>query len=401
MQYTVLLGKNKTLSALELTTQYGDTVVSDTHALIESSEELTQSSLDSLGGSINIGRYIGKRDSIEGLITMCSEEIMQSMLQGKKVIFGMNIYPLSQKNKKNLKSLLIGIKKYLTSQELKSRFMNKVLPDGASNLQHIQVKKELLEVAGTCCIELIETEKSGTYICSRIIASQDIEKYSKRDYDRPFRDAYNGMMPPKLCQILINLAQGNDHKTIITDPFCGNGGILIEGLMMGKSVQGSDIDERMVEETKNNLDWLRTEFGIPEKCTSEVVVHDARSALPFKGNLIIATEGYLGPPIKMYPHQDTLQQNLSELQELYMDFFTSLASHSGNIRMAIALPCYLNPRTKEMYKRLERADTLGLNDAIRRLGFELLYDPIIYAREDQLVGREISVWEKQSSRRSR
>ena len=56
------------------------------------------------------------------------------------------------------------------------------------------------------------------------------------------------MIPPKLARTMINLAVGeNDPKSItVFDPFCGTGTILMEGLMVGVTVMGSDLDHEAV-----------------------------------------------------------------------------------------------------------------------------------------------------------
>jgi 2-polyprenyl-3-methyl-5-hydroxy-6-metoxy-1,4-benzoquinol methylase len=99
---------------------------------------------------------------------------------------------------------------------------------------------------------------------------QDIEAYGARDQARPARDARVGMLPPKLAQTIINLAAGRPEtrmdkhwdsadglgRFMVLDPFCGTGVILQEALLMGYSVYGSDIEPRMAEYTKKNLQWL-------------------------------------------------------------------------------------------------------------------------------------------------
>lgn len=59
---------------------------------------------------------------------------------------------------------------------------------------------------------------------------QDIESYTARDQARPMRDARVGMLPPKLAQIIINLALSNNDITEVLDPFCGTGVVLQEGI---------------------------------------------------------------------------------------------------------------------------------------------------------------------------
>ena len=51
---------------------------------------------------------------------------------------------------------------------------------------------------------------------------------------------------------MINLSNCANEKTLI-DPFCGTGGILIEGADMGLKATGIDLKEKMIEFSKGNL----------------------------------------------------------------------------------------------------------------------------------------------------
>ena len=101
-------------------------------------------------------------------------------------------------------------------------------------------------------VELIKVD-DGWY---RVIGVQDIDAYAKRDQARPARDAKVGMLPPKLAQILINLCGPLEPSATVLDPFCGTGVVLQEALLMGHRAYGTDINERMIEYSKRNLDWL-------------------------------------------------------------------------------------------------------------------------------------------------
>ncbi|MDO4741890.1 MAG: DNA methyltransferase [Candidatus Saccharibacteria bacterium] len=90
----------------------------------------------------------------------------------------------------------------------------------------------------------------------KVIGVQDIDAYAGRDQARPSRDAKVGMLPPKLAQILINLCGELPEGARILDPFCGTGVVLQEALLMGYRAYGTDINERMVEYSKKNLEWL-------------------------------------------------------------------------------------------------------------------------------------------------
>lgn len=79
------------------------------------------------------------------------------------------------------------------------------------------------------------------------LACQDIDSYTRRDTGKS-RDMVVGMMPPKLVQMMLNLALDSEMKNPgIYDPFCGLGTTLIEAANMGMTrIYGSDLSKEMV-----------------------------------------------------------------------------------------------------------------------------------------------------------
>ena len=55
-----------------------------------------------------------------------------------------------------------------------------------------------------------EIQEKGIYLAITL-ACQDIDAYAKRDTEKS-RDMVVGMMPPKLCQMMINIASDNERK---------------------------------------------------------------------------------------------------------------------------------------------------------------------------------------------
>ena len=95
-------------------------------------------------------------------------------------------------------------------------------------------------------IELIAVGTSKGIIVAVSEGSQNITSYARRDQNRPKRDAFVGMLPPKLAQTIINLASGKDQPKILSfygkelqkeynilDPFCGTGTVLQEAVLKG------------------------------------------------------------------------------------------------------------------------------------------------------------------------
>ena len=145
-------------------------------------------------------------------------------------------------DKKNLKEILNSTKKILKENWVSSRFINKDF----SNLSSAQIIWEKLVKSGSDYSFVFN--KDTKYIWKTIWV-QDINSYSKRDYSKD-RDMQTGMLPPKLCQMMINISSG---KTIY-DPFVWLGTVLIESILMwNKKVYGSDLNQTMVEHSRNNI----------------------------------------------------------------------------------------------------------------------------------------------------
>ena len=55
-----------------------------------------------------------------------------------------------------------------------------------------------------------------------------------------------------MARAMINVA-GIKNDEILLDPFCGTGGILIEGADMNLNIIGQDVDVKMVDASLKNL----------------------------------------------------------------------------------------------------------------------------------------------------
>ncbi len=78
-------------------------------------------------------------------------------------------------------------------------------------------------------------------------------KFEKRKVQfRPFFSPIS--LHPKIARTLVNLSIVAKGETLL-DPFCGTGGILIEAGLIGINIIGSDIQEKMVNGSKKNLEY--------------------------------------------------------------------------------------------------------------------------------------------------
>lgn len=77
----------------------------------------------------------------------------------------------------------------------------------------------------------------------------------RKNQERPFSSPVS--LDPELARVLMNLS-GLKPGEHVLDPFCGTGGILIEGGLCGIGVHGTDSSEEMVEGCRENLE----EYGV-------------------------------------------------------------------------------------------------------------------------------------------
>jgi len=387
-RYAFILGRKFKLSIAELIAVLGEEnveIVRD--VLIKGFDKPLvdiQRIQDSLGGTIKICEIFDEAVDFSSV----QERILDYLasIPAGKLTFAISVYNLPPKNENFLKKLLINVKKGLKGHEGKVRFLNK--PN--QNLKSVVIYEERLDEKGTD-ISLIF--QNGKYLIAKTVSVQDFKSYSIRDYDRPSRDAKSGMLPPKLAQMMINLACRNDKNCTVYDPFCGSGTVLMEGLLMGHRVIGSDISSKAILDTKTNLEWLKKEFKIEENFILDVFEKDStqisKDDLKIQPDCIVS-ETYLGPPISRIPEQKTIEYSFNEVEEIIAGALKSFAQllKKGS-KVVIAVPFYLGERNLYIDDLPQRIQTLGY--LIEKQYECTTRGSLLYDREDQIVGREIFV----------
>jgi len=246
-------------------------------------------------------------------------------------------------------------------------------------------------------------KKSWEVALSKTIAVQDIESYSARDYGRPRREARIGMMPPKLAQIMINLAQIREGQAIL-DPFCGIGTILQEALLNDYRIIGSDANGEQVENSKENLKWLSTKYIIKYPDYKIFQSDVGRIMQKIKPNSIdaIVTESMLGPAYKKAPLPMEIKQNYNNLEKMHLRLFqiAKLALRK-KARMVITFPVYKIRQNQCIFAPyIDKLSKIGysvicpLDKAFVVKGIRTTNrSSIIYDRLDQIVTREVFIFE--------
>jgi len=372
--YAFELGRKKELCLEELITvlDKGNLVEKNLDTAIFKLDDFNPQNLqDSLGGTIKIIEIISepKKNDLKRVI----EDFLISHFQdgSGKVQFSISTLSYKRQQEINIKELLNFSKKILKSLGLNSRFVNKNFrTPRASTLFKAKVLQKGVDlniIKGKTCIYFGKT-----------VSIQNIDAYSKRDYDKPKRDMKVGMTPPKLCQIMINLA-GKNTKTVY-DPFCGTGSYLMEGILMNKTMIGSDINERMIEFSEENCKWLKEEFST--KGEFKIFKKDARLItkrdLPEKIDAIV-TEGYLGPKQTEVPSKKDQEKIFRELSNLHLNWLTNISK----ITDAPIVMCIMAFQDRDRITRLPNLEFL-----VKTAGYKI-EKKFLYNRQNQIVVREI------------
>jgi tRNA G10 N-methylase Trm11 len=321
-----ILGTNPALSVEEILTVLGCTMdavtdVGPDFAIVSTSEELTPVDLLSrLGGTIKIGRLLRTMSGIGQL----TPEVWRQSLNvdadtAKKIVFGFSQYGLA-KSAYALQGIGLKVKKLLKAEGYNARLM----ANKEGQLSSVAVQKNNL--IGSELL-IIKGSASELYL-GLTEAVQDFESYGQRDYGRPERDSARGMLPPKVAQMMINLAQIPEQGSVL-DPFCGLGTVAQEAWQMdrGWQIVCSDNDATAVEQAKKNIQWL-----IKDKEAEQVrfTVTPVQSLTKIYHKAIfnaVVTEPYLGPARELQRSLPEIrrQQIITEVSQLYLQAFGQFA----------------------------------------------------------------------------
>mgnify|MGYP001566814644 FL=1 len=410
MKYALVLGRNPDLSIAELFNVLGDKIQIAKNRLCVFAESPSptpsQDFLNRLGGCVEILEIFAENLPQTAVLTEIQKYLVKKC-EGHtgKFKFAVNLLP-ENKSSRVQKYLLTELKKSLRAQNISAAFMNKDF----QNVSAVFASDQGLKKTGSN-ITIIDMGDNKVAL-GFSIALQDFEGYSKRDYGKPFRDPQAGMMPPKLAQMMINLAssplQATSYKLqAIIDPFCGSGTILMEALLMGFGAIGSDSSNKMTEGSKKNVEWLRTNFKIADSAKNNIFTKNACSlskadfqpyqlqATTAKAgqasyDLSIVTEPYLGPELSTFPAVQFLERVISELSDLYIRFFKNLG---GLLRADTPIVIIFPVWNKGKGEKIRLTDRII--DKITSLGYSRTeFDPLkttslFYERPGQVVGREI------------
>ncbi|HET8670279.1 MAG TPA: hypothetical protein VFM05_06495 [Candidatus Saccharimonadales bacterium] len=365
-----------------------------------------------IGSAVRLAELIAPLPTIQWpmVVRYTAEQLpklLDSLPEGKLKL-GLSVYGLPVKLTHLLRAGL-ELKKACKAVGRSTR----VVPNTESELNTAQVIHN--QLTGELGIELLFIRNGKETYLARTVAIQNINAYTKRDQGRPKRDAFVGMLPPKLAQTIVNLAVGQlkpGTDIAVLDPFCGTGVILQEALLMGYGAYGTDLEPRMIEYTRTNLEWLKTYCGLePNVSTSEArnvsqKNSQAPDAAPFGSIRLeagdatghkwvhpfsaVASETYLGRPLSNWPSPEKLQEIMGTCNVITQKFLSNLAGQlPSGTRLCLAVPAWVSPKGRIYHlPTLDQLEVLGYN----RVSFSWVDEQeMVYRRPGQLVARKLLV----------
>lgn len=434
--YVAILGRQPALGIAELERVFGGqniTPLSGLATLVDT--PLLE--IQDLGGTLKAGRVV--IDLRTGDWLKVSNKIIQHYAQSwssfdGKVTLGLSAYGFDVSPREVQK---VGI---VLKQKLKrSGISLRLVPNQDIALSTATSHHNKLGLSDNKAELLIIRAKNGRIVVAESTGAQNITSYANRDQQRPKRDAFVGMLPPKLAQIMINLAVGSTTRLLdagttpfiegdvpvkgepsatgerqlpverplqenggvmadqnktplrILDPFCGTGVILQEALLKRFAVYGTDLSEKMIRYSRDNLNWLQEkEHFHGDWYLHEGDATDTKWQQPIDA---VVAETYLGQPFSAPPSPAKLDEVRKTCNGIISDFLRNLAPQiASGTPVTIAVPAW---RDKD-----GGFTHLPLISTIAQLGYKphefhnVSQNDLLYYREDQIVARELLVLTK-------
>ena len=354
----------------ELSAYFGDSVkkIAPNLAVFESNKTVD---INRFGGTLKFGKLISEKP-IDYLLNLNTKD---GKFSGKFTI-GVSDYSKGAKKFKTQGEAL-KIKRLLSKNGRSARVLQNTDAALSTATSH---HNQMGEKDGH--VEFLINGKEW-YVLTGV---QNITAYKNRDQARPARDAKVGMLPPKLAQILINLCGPLPKDARVLDPFCGTGVVLQEASLMGYSVYGTDLSDRMIEYSEKNLKWLKAEDYKVEQ--GDATTHTWSGKIS-----AVACETYLGVPMSQPPVEIKLKEQKQECKSIILGFLRNISSQiDSGTPLAIAVPAWLRPDGHyERLKILDDLSDMGYN--VSKLN-HLSQADMLYFRDGQIVAREIIVLRK-------
>ena len=388
--YIAILGRQPALGMAEIERVHGDVSwFSDQSAVIETDTF----DIGRYGGTLKAGRIIAHLP--HGDWRRASMKLVQAYAQAwsgfdGKITLGISAYGFDVSAREVQKAGIV------LKQKLKQSGVSlRMVPNSEAALNTATSHHNKLGLSNNKVELLVVRARNGKIIIAESSGAQNITAYTKRDQERPKRDAFVGMLPPKLAQMMINLAIGSDYSPTapeaplrILDPFCGTGVILQESLLMNFNAYGTDLADKMVSYSQTNLDWLQKSHHV--HTSWDLMQGDAMDTKWNDPIDAVVCESYLGQPFSAPPSNSKLTEVRGNCNKIISTFLRNIAPQlQPGTPLCVAIPAWRDGNGEFTH--------LPLVQELEQLGYELVEfknvrtKELLYFREDQIVARELLV----------
>jgi len=393
--YISLLGRQPELSIAELERVFTNVSWFSAESARINTDEVID--IQRLGGSQKIGRISLEIPSTDWrtISTRIVRHYSDAWKTSEgKITLGLSAYGFTLPGREIQKTGLL-VKSNLKKQAVSVR----LIPNQDAALSTATAHHNKLGLSATK-VELLIIKGRNSTIVAESIGTQNIPALAARDQGRPRRDAFVGMLPPKLAQMMVNFALGpkslelhKAHNTLrVLDPFCGTGVLLQEAALLGASVYGTDLSEKMIRYSQDNLAWL--ENLTHSSFDWKLAEGDAMTTQWQQPIDAVATETYLGQPFSAPPSKAKLTEVRGNCNHIIGSFLRNIVPQlETGTCLALAVPAWRDTNGNFTHLPLtQQLDSFGLT-RIKLTTVES--DRLLYARPDQVVAREILLVTKQ------
>lgn len=382
--YIAILGRQPALGMAELEMIHGTETTrwfSDQSALIE----VERFSIEQLGGTQKAGRVVAELS--HGDWRRASMKIVQAYSQSwsdfdGKITLGISAYGFDVSARDVQKTGIV-----LKQKLKKSNISLRLIPNAEPALNTATSHHNKLGLSNNKIELIVVRARNGKIIIAESTGAQNITAYTKRDQERPKRDAFVGMLPPKLAQIMINLAHPPKGGRVL-DPFCGTGVILQEAALMGYAVYGTDLSDKMIDFSQKNLKWLADSHHVSIDATlHQGDAMDTKWKAPIDA---IACESYLGQPFSAPPSPTKLAEVQKNCDHIISSFLKNIAPQlKSNTPLCLGIPAWrAHDGSFTHLPLINKLEQLGF---IQREFKNIKKKDLLYYRENQVVARELLV----------
>ena len=378
--HIAILGRQPSLGMAELEQLYGSTAVrwfSDSTAIIDS----PAFDFERLGGTQKAGRVVSE---LRGDWRQVSMKLVSAYAQAwadheGKITLGISAYGFKTTPRDVQKTGII------LKGKLKERGVSlRLIPNADTALSSATSHHNKLGLSDNHVELIVVRGANGAAIIAESVGAQNITALAARDQGRPKRDAFVGMLPPKLARMMVNLAPVKAGR--ILDPFCGTGVLLQEAALLGYDVYGTDLVPKMVQFTQANLDWLIDTHHVTPGVTLDVgdaMTYHWRAPVD-----AVACEAYLGQPFSAPPSPGKLTEVRGNCNHIISEFLRNIAPQlSPGTPLCIAVPAWRDSTGR--FTHLPLVDSVGSLGYNRTTLRHVRNDQLLYYREDQVVAREL------------